>query len=305
MADEMTSLDKRLTRYRGQEHIGIPQKTLPKLDEHTLGLRGLVLLAGPPNIGRTSLGTQIGIDSVLNNDDVCFLFVSLEMSRWDVYIRLLSRLAKIDWHDLTLGNKGKNKVHELSAADKRSIKDAYQVMEQKGKRIKVLDSHNFPNPTVDGIVRELEVLKEQSKATRAVILVDYLQVWLPAQSDRAGSSDLAFDQWQVGQMRTLRDLAGERTAVIVVSEARKPKQEGGHPGSWSVWELADIMGVARASYTPDMVLLLYKEMDYGETDSPAAIPCKLRIVKGRDGMTKGTIDLMFHTRQNYFKESSK
>ena len=305
LADELDALDERLARYRGQEYIGIPQETLPELDKYTLGLRGLILLAGPPNIGKTSLGTQLGIDAVRNGEDVCFLFVSLEMSRWDIYLRIMSRLAKIDWRDMMLGKEVNGQKGQLSKEDNASLIKARDTIKEIGKRVKLLDFENFSNPTVERIVRELDALKKKSDAKRAVVLVDYLQVWQPPDEDKINRSDLALDKWQVGQMRKLRDLAGDGTAVIVVSEARKPSTQHGKkktaPKEWGS-SLADIMGAARASYTADMVLLVHKLHEEEDTESHERVPCILRIAKGRDGVVKGIIDLEFHTRQNYFAE---
>ena len=104
VADELGDHEARLAQWRGREFIGLPQKTLPKLDTLTLGLRGLMLLAAAPNVGKTALAIQLGLDAVVHNKDAAFLFVSLEMSRWDMLTRLRSRLAGLDWHALVFGS---------------------------------------------------------------------------------------------------------------------------------------------------------------------------------------------------------
>src|SRR6202012_5370163 len=87
VAEELDAHSEMLVKARGKEFLGLPQRTIAKLDEATLGLRGLILLAAPPNIGKTTLATQIGMDIVKNNPDACFLFLSLEMSRFEILTR--------------------------------------------------------------------------------------------------------------------------------------------------------------------------------------------------------------------------
>jgi hypothetical protein len=87
--------------------------------------------------------------------------------------------------------------------------------------------------------------------------------------------------------------------------------------------MAAVMGAARGTYTPDMVLLLNPLLDdelgkiAGVTDKTAGevgkkqrerkaeegfAPQRLSIVKGRDGVQRGRVDLRFHFRQSRFEE---
>jgi hypothetical protein len=51
-------------------------------------------------VGKTTLAIQLGLDTVVHNKDAAFLFVSLEMSRWEMLTRFRSRLANLDWKTL-------------------------------------------------------------------------------------------------------------------------------------------------------------------------------------------------------------
>lgn len=124
MADELIAIQDRIKKYRGHEFLGIQQKEFPQFDEDTLGLRGLILLAGQPNVGKTILGTQFGVDSVYHNRDVCFLFVSLEMSRFDIYLRIISRWAKLDWDVLLCGRKKDGSGSAYTDTEIKSLKNA-------------------------------------------------------------------------------------------------------------------------------------------------------------------------------------
>jgi len=317
--EELPLLDERLEKWRGKEFIGLPQRTIRELDEATSGLRGLMLLAAPPNVGKTALAVQIGMDVVEHNSDTCFLFLSLEMPRIDIYARMMGRWAEMDWKTLTFGSeKGEGVSYTIEEFAK--LKEAREKFNSLGKRIRVLDETNFPNPTVDNIIAEVEALKASTNTSRVFVLVDYLQVW-PISG--AGANEIEQDKLRIGQMKTLKNRLGDE-AVMVISEARKPSGQMGE--KWG-GALSDIMGSARGSYTPDIVFLFqpWTETEIagvwnltnsnGKITNTEAFQEKLdlldkegrcfhwlNIAKGRDGVTKKKIPLTFWYRQASFEE---
>jgi hypothetical protein len=330
LSEELGSHKERLKKYRGKQLIGLPQKTIPKLDELTSGLRKLMLLAAAPNVGKTALGVQLGMDTVVHNPDACFLFVSLEMPRWDIYTRIKCRLAQMDWKTLVFGSgeiTGRGQEAFYTSQELARLRDSDDLMANLGNRIRVLDERNFPNPTLPGLLFHLKDLKARTGAKRALVLLDYLQVWpIPESEARKIKSDLDSDKYRIGIMKTLRD-ATEDDAILVISEARKPAGKSGEKWGGS---MADVMGSARGSYTPDMIFLFRpfddaelllqsgqwsKEMSRDERKELAdqlrnelaqegKTLNKFEITKGRDGVLRGTIDLTFWYRQSAFDEGT-
>jgi len=315
---ELALLEERLEKWRGSEFIGLAQRTLPGLDVATSGLRGLMLLAAPPNVGKTALAVQLGMDVVAHNPDTCFLFLSLEMPRIDIYARMMCRWAEMDWKTLTFGS-GTGKGGTYSFEEYSKLAGAREKFTTLGRRIRVLDETNFPEPTVDAVLAEVEELKASTGTSRVFVLVDYLQVWPVA---GVAVSELEQDKQRIGAMKTLKTLLGDQ-AVMVISEARKPSVQGSEWGG----ALADVMGSARGSYTPDIVFLFHPWSDTemarswnllnssGKITNPEAFEEKLRtleregrayhwlnIAKGRDGVTKKMIPLTFWYRQAAFEE---
>jgi replicative DNA helicase len=299
-----------LRRWQGGEMVGLAQGSLTRLDRATLGLRGLMLLAGAPNEGKTALAMQLGLDVVRMNPDACFLFLSLEMSRKDMMTRLICNLARVDWKMLVLGEKA-----GLTAEHTEALAQAQEELKDLGQRILILDEENFPRAGVDQALRQLEGLQRRSGCSRAFILVDYLQVWpLPPTDDPAWSADPQADpdMWRVGQLKALRDRSGQ--AVMTISEVRRPPD--GRP--WAS-ALADVAGSSRAIYSPDMVFLL---QTLGEEEAlrliggdPRAARQQMRemglvfnrlsIAKGRDGVMRESLNLTFFYRQARFAEGFK
>ncbi len=286
VVDEVQDHAERLDRYAGREFIGLPQRTLETLDEVTLGLRGLMLLAAAPSDARTALAIQFGTDVVVHNEDACLLFVSLEMSRWDILTRMKSRLAGMDWEKLVLGS-GKGPDEAAFTMDELAdIEEAEQMMAEIGRRVRILDEQNCPQPTVETVLEHLSQLKAKSGANRAFVLVNHLQLWPIADHQ-------------------LRD-AAEGDAVMVVSEAR---------GSISP-DIALLLRPfdeheLRAAYTTHHGQLEGKSED---EQSNAARQWrdalereginlhKLAIADGRDGVQKAVVDLSFHFRRFDFEE---
>lgn len=328
VANELSAHAARLERWRGQTFIGLPQRTLESLDRATLGLRGLMLLAAAPNVGKTALAVQLGVDVVTHNPDACFLFVSLEMSRWDIITRIRCRLAQMDWKMLVFGSqtqRGRGREAYYTPAELGRIRQADQRLAAIGDRIRILDERNCPAPSVDTILAHVADLKSRTGATRALMLVDYLQVWpIPEGQGHTIRSDLDADKWRIGAMKSLRD-ASDDDAVMVISEARKPGG-GGMGVSWG-GDLSDVMGSARGSYTPDMVFLfrpfddaelaLLRNLEgKGKSLAPklAQIREQLRlqgkaynrltIAKGRDGVLRESLETTFWYRQARFEEGA-
>lgn len=316
VTEELEDHARRLERWKGKEYIGLIQRTLPALDDATLGFRGLMLLAAGPNVGKTSLAVQFGLDVVKHNEDACFLFLSLEMSRWEMISHMKCRLAEVGWPTLVFGKGSPEKIEQLHYGTLR--------LETLGERIRVLDERNFPAPTLEKVIHQVKDLKARTGSSRAFILVDYLQVWpVPPNQAKNLRTELDADKWRIGAMKTLRD-ALEEDALMVISEARKPGE-----GTGEEWggDLADLMGAARGTYTPDMFFLLNPLSDEallkerggnipGNKDQKKQEAERVRgilqrngiswntfkIAKGRDGVQRIRLDLTFWLKESRFEE---
>jgi hypothetical protein len=274
------------------------------------------------------LGVQIGVDIVVNNADACFVFLSLEMSRWDIMTRIMCRLTRMDWHAFVLGSSWGSGHVQFTEGEVKRIIAAEEQFTAIGNRILILDDRNFPNPTLESLLVQISDLKRRTGCNRIFVLVDYLQVWQPPEHVlRTLRTDIEADKWRIGQMKELRDSLSDTDGLFVISEARKPAGNAGE--KWG-GALADLMGSARNSYTPDMAFLFHpfadadyatafnlynksdgekKKIDKKAVDEHRARANergiaynKLIIAKGRDGVRKEELDLTFRFRQSSFEE---
>ena len=83
---------------------------LTDFDNLTAGLQNgdLVIVAGRPSLGKTSLALTIVQSAVLSQDRVSALLFSLEMPKKQLVLRLLSSLGEIDHSNLRIGRIGRN-----------------------------------------------------------------------------------------------------------------------------------------------------------------------------------------------------
>jgi len=262
MAERMAQIDDKLAQYRGVNHLGMPTRTLPQFDKYLSGLRGLVVLAAAPGVGKTTLTYQIGTDIITNDDRAAFLFVSLEMNEDEMDIGALSYMSGLDANYIYLGSQRfgdtptYKDAHEYFTPDEwEKYTEAKQILTDLSPRLRLRTKEHLGDVTVETLVDEIEDLKTSSGADRVFVAVDYLNVW-PTPDGADFISDIDAEKWRVEQMKALKFAVGDAGAVMVISEARKPSEKGTWGG-----ELSDIMGSARTGYAPDIGLLLTELSD--------------------------------------------
>lgn len=310
--------EDRLAKYKGKDFLGIPQKTIPTLDKMLSGLRKYILLSAGPNVGKTALVIQLAIDTIQNNTNVCAIFLSLEMSREEILDRIKCYLAKITYNTLCFGSI-KNKNNEwYSKEEQTRLDNANKIMETICKRLLILDEKNDSNITTEKILDYISKLKKQTNCQRVICVIDYLQLF-PIPKNSKFHSDLGEDKYRVSQIKKLTH-ALEDDPLIVISESKKPSGTEKWGGN-----LSDIMGSSRIAYSGNAITFLNNISDeeleeiikktkikntidsssiQEELSKKGQVITKFTIAKGRDGMQKGHIVLLYHFFENRFEETT-
>lgn len=339
MEDRIKVHNEILSLYRGKKYLGLRVETLKELNENLKGLRKLILLAAAPNVGKTALTIQLAQEVLSEEKEACLVYISLEMTAEEIFTRMYLHESGLDFDTYVLGSGQKELGAEpqFSQEDLGKIEKAKSKFEQIGNRLQIIDSSTDSTINAESIIEYIEFLKITTGCTRVIVVIDYLQVW-PIPPDKRFTSDLEADKWRIGEIKKIRDAVNKinQDPVIVISEARKPSN---NDETWG-GGLSDIMGSARAGYTPDIVMLLTRPQQanflkiwerlgklnplpeipqthehdgLGETDRKFAeiisllarhgmAPCKLTVPKVRDGMKRFSILLMFHFRKNKFTQ---
>lgn len=314
--------DDFLKIHRGKSCIGLKVKTIQEFNEKFLGLRGLKLLAAAPNVGKTAFTIQLGLE-VVEEQNACLAYFSLEMTEQEIFRRMILSLSKTDFRTFVFGS-GHNDTTDFTSEEFQNIQQARDTLSKIDERIQIIDSKTCPFLDARTVINYVNLLKEKTKCERAIVIIDYLQVW-PINPNIRFSSENETDKWRIGEMKKIRD-AMNGDPVIVISESRKPSGGG---DSWG-GDMSDVMGSARGTYTPDVVILLSTlgGVELEKLWSSNSLPkpqktnndekdgeciknlliemgvslVRLKVPKGRDGMERFEIIMQFNFRQNLFSK---
>jgi replicative DNA helicase len=264
---------------RKQLVTGVPTGFVD-LDEMTSGLQPgeLVIIAARPSMGKTALALNIAQHVGTRTDRTVGIF-SLEMSKEQLFLRMLTSEAGIDSHRLRTGFLGENDWTRLSTA-MGTLADA---------RIFIDDS-----PSV-------AVLEMRAKARRLVlehglnlILVDYIQ--LMQSGGRYENRTLELGAISRGLKGLAKELA---VPVVALSQlSRAPEARADHRPM-----LADLRESGALEQDADVVVLLFRADQYPGAKEEERGIAELHVAKQRNGPT-GLVKLAFLKEYTRFESLS-
>ena len=278
---DIVSLEVALTRYitqieeRGDSAgLGVPTG-IKTLDEKTGGLQpsDLILLAGRPGLGKTSLALCFIEHAALHAGKTCAIF-SLEMSELQVVQRLISMVAEIDGNRIRRGR--------LSLPELQAISDASGRLQQA--QIYVEESSRLT--VTDILAKSRRLQAERGKLD--LIVIDYLQLIEGAVGD---------DENRVQEVakisRALKAIARElEVPVVALSQlSRQIETRGTEP------TLSDLRDSGALEADADLVMFLWQKDQQDRKDGVV----RLKLAKHRNGPT-AEIELHFEAELTRFRD---
>jgi replicative DNA helicase len=259
---------------RGGAISGVPTG-FRDLDELMNGLHPgqMVILAARPAVGKSTLGLDFARAAAIQHGRAAALF-SLEMSRSEIVMRLLSAEARVPLHHMRAGNMRDEDWNRL----------ARRIGEVAEAPLFIDDS---PNLTMMEIRAKARRLKQRHDLQ--LVVVDYMQLM-------ASARRVENRQQEVAEMsRSLKLLAKELgVPVVAISQLnRNPEQrQDKRP------QLADLRESGAIEMDADIVILLHREELY-EPESPRAGEADLIVAKHRNGPTR-TVTVAFQGHYSRF-----
>ena len=240
------------------------------LDRMTHGLQpgNLVIVAGRPGMGKTSLALNMAVHVAQDEKKVAGFF-SLEMSQREIAMRVLCSGTDIPFHKLRSGR--------LSGPDWKRLLQARK--DSESTRLFVDDS---ANPSLLEVASKARRLKAQGGL--ALLVVDYLQ--LMNAGGRYENRNL-----EIGAItRGLKQLAKElEVPVVALSQlSRLPERRGKDHRP----QLADLRESGNIEQDADVVMFVYREEVYEPDNLDVEGMAELIIAKHRNGET-GSVQLVF------------
>jgi replicative DNA helicase len=274
--DSFTTIEK-LQQHKGLV-TGVPTGFID-LDEMTSGLQpsDLILVAARPSMGKTSFVLNVA-QHIGTSTDMTVGFFSLEMSKEQLFMRLLTAEARIDAHRFRTGH--------LSEKDYGRLSHALGTL---------ADARVFIDDTASIGVLEMRAKARRLKAEHGLhlIVVDYIQLMTGRGRFESRQQELATIS------RSLKGLAKELNVPIVALSqlSRAPETRSDHRP-----QLSDLRESGALEQDADLVMFIYRAEQYrtseGEPDTEAEGVAEIIVGKQRNGPT-GTVKLAFvkeHTR---------
>ena len=263
--DRLTELSE-----SGSEISGV-STGLHDLDKALSGLNktDLMLLAGRPGMGKTSLGLNIALNVAKKYPKKTVAFFSLEMSKQQLVTRLLANESFVDNKKLTTG--------QLSVDEWSKIGIASSALAQTDLRVD--DNPSITVAEMNAKCRRIDDL--------ALVVIDYLQLMTSSGAKNTYSGE---NRQQVISdiSRSLKIMAKELNVPVLclsqLSRANESRQDK-RP------MLSDLRESGAIEQDADEVLFIYREDYYNkETEKQNIAECI--VAKNRHGET-GTVELQW------------
>ncbi|MDP9432070.1 MAG: replicative DNA helicase [Actinomycetota bacterium] len=263
---------------RGGAMVGVPTG-FKDLDDITNGLHPgqLIIIAARPAVGKSTLGLDFARSASIKNNLASVIF-SLEMSRTEITMRLLSAEARVPLHHMRTGRM----------TDEDWARMARRMGEVAEAPLFIDDS---PNLTMMEIRAKARRLKQRHDLR--LVIIDYMQLM---QSSRRVENR----QQEVSEIsRSLKLLAKElEIPVVAMSQLnRGPEQRTDKKP-----QLSDLRESGSLEQDADAVVLLFRE-DMFERESPRAGEADLILAKHRNGPT-ATVTVAFQGHYSRFVDMS-
>ena len=247
------------------------------IDKKTRGLQNgdLVIVAARPSMGKTSLVLNI-CQHVATHGGVAGFF-SLEMSKEQLFMRMLASEAKIDTYRLLSGQIGQREYGQITHALET-----------------LSEAQMFIDDTAGIGVLEMRAKARRLKAEHglSVLAVDYVQLMTGQGRFENRTLELA------SISRSLKGLAKELgVPVILLSQlSRAPEARSDKRPM-----LSDLRESGALEQDADVVMLIFREDMYKHDDQPSDTDgvAEIIIAKQRNGPT-GTVKLAFLREQTRF-----
>jgi replicative DNA helicase len=251
-----------------------------EIDQMTSGLQrtDLIIIAARPSMGKTALCLTLAQNAAILEKAVVAVF-SLEMSKEQLVMRMLSSEARVDAHRFRTGYLTREEWQRL-AESIGTLSEA---------KIFIDDTPGISVMEMRAKTRRLAAEQKQLD----LVVVDYLQLM-------SGSRRSESRQQEVSQIsRELKGLAKELNVPVVALSQLSRAPEARNPPRPMMSDLRESGSIEQDA---DVVAFIYRDDYYKPTEENAGI-AEILISKQRNGPT-GTVKLAFlkeFTRfENYF-----
>lgn len=243
----------------------------------------LIVLAGRPGMGKTSLALNIGENVLFHNDkETTVLFLSLEQRAEEIGAKLLSSTSQVPF--------GKLKQHRLRPEEEQAVVDATNRIQEYLQNFIIMNPNGL---TINDLIHIVKQVK-RAKGRLDLVVVDYVGLMQPAPKSRQESRALEIAEITRG----LKNLANHESLPILAlaqlnrnAASRIDKRP----------RLSDLRDSGSIEQDADMVMMLHRDERDQTQGSSGPNLFELIISKNRHG-PMGMMNLKFHEQITVFEE---
>lgn len=257
--------------------IGVPSG-YSYLDHLTAGFQpgNFIILAARPSLGKTAMSLNFALNAAKAGKKVGF--ISLEMTRKQLNIRLLSHESKVDSNEIRRGNIHDTQWSKISLGFAKISKLPIFIIDNVGE---------VPLIKLRSIIRKLHM-----KEKLDMLIIDYLQL---ISSHSGGRSENR--QQEVSSIsRSLKLLAVELNIPIIALSQLSRKLEERQDKRPMLSDLRESGGLEQDA---DVVMFIFRPGVYSTDDDSDLRFTELNVAKQRDGPL-GTVFLNFNMENGEF-----
>ncbi|MEX1262809.1 MAG: replicative DNA helicase [Actinomycetota bacterium] len=277
---DQAMLDLESIQTRESAYTGLPTGFID-IDNLTSGLQpgNLIVLAARPGMGKSSLAVNMARNIAVANNSVAIF--SLEMSRWEIGMRLLCAEARVPWDRIRNKRVGPN--------DWQAVVQAAEVLHDAP--LSIVDSGNTNIVDIRAKARRMRT----GKKGLSLIIVDYLQLMgHPSMGGRRPDSR----QQEIAEIsRSLKMLAKElEIPVIAVSQLNRNPETRADKRP----QLSDLRESGAIEQDADIVMFIHRD----DADPEKKKLAELIVSKHRNGPTDN-IPLGFEPSLTQFRNGAR
>ena len=245
-----------------------------ELDKLTGGVQGgqLIVIAARPGMGKSALALALA-RNVAESSGKTVAFLSYEMSRKELTIRLFASVLDVELHLLRQGQFPVEMEADLIASARRLESCSLLISDR-------------PPDTVAGVRASMRRLARKTPVS--AIVIDYLQLMQASKGENRTQ--------EVSEIsRGLKQLARELdTPVIALSQLNRQLENRAEKRP----QLSDLRDSGSIEQDADTVWFLYRDWVYNPSSDKGA--CELVIAKQRQGPAPVTVHLEFKSSSTKF-----
>jgi replicative DNA helicase len=254
-----------------------------KIDDITSGLQksDLIIIAGRPSMGKTAFALNIAQYAALEANTAVAIF-SLEMSKEQLALRMLSAEARVDSQRIRRGFLGESDWPRLISAAGR-LSEA---------QIFIDDSS-----AISALELKAKARRLKSEVDLGLIILDYLQLM------RSGSYRETSREQEISEIsRSLKALAKELSVpVIALSQLNRKLEDRTNKRP----QMADLRDSGAIEQDADLIAFIYRDEVYDKSEeNPEKGMAEIIIGKQRNGPT-GMVKLAFQDKFARFENLAR